>query len=947
MASRIQIARGSLSAFLNSGQQLIQGELFWQAKNNSNNAETGFRDNPNRPWDEGTLYIGHPHLSEDGNGHPLNEMPLPIAGARAFKGLVYRGTLSEQQSLYINETEIGDTFKYVRTGDFFIFANNAKGGEFKDVYDFRKNDILLVTYAEYDISTGLASNIQITKIDCSGGDAYQTRFDNTNTDFEADNVQDALEELEYEKLSYRGTLSSQIQVNGLEPDIGTLWLIVTDGLEFTYKKSENALERPTKKGDFAYYVNDEVGWIIIPSGYTDSEDIDYNPEAAVDAQRAVNSGDTTYDESHIAATAQLTTVKAALDFILANHAQLDAAGKVPLSQLHDTVLGNLQYCGVWNPLILDNTNGTNDPTYQSDRPTGVDTDGSGEDGNPLVPHNGDYYIIQTSGTNIQYCDKTSYDENSGTYKRIIELNNGDWVVFSKSPISDASVDPSDTVKYHWSKIDNSDRITAINFDINGTHTTGEALDLSPTQQVSRIGTPTLAASDKLVLWENGGTITVAGVRLVSQKLDENGRATVIPRYTGNKNELENSTIYNYTDEEKGELTLFHSNVSIGDNAHTFETEVHGNVHIFPHLSATSNGYEDTMLKFYQAVDESLTADLRELDLRVQPNYYPGSNVFLPEYSSTIIGKLKGVDLISGRITKSTQNGYIDSSSIEEHMIANPNHVTDESGNQYYSDDDIDSVEIHAPTLSVNNAEIRHIVFGQKRTLELNDNGDPDPINGNNTRFVDGHLPTEEYKANLYANGYQIGNIEVYLPSRSGTLLTDTDFADQIKGTEKRLSVFGPTITVEGKERSTLIDSNIRQTANALFNTMMKTASIKSDSDTEYLETYKKPELTTGGYEEEDTVVETDLVVGKLSTGEEGQLHVESQRNLLITGDEIFANPNANNVFFHSDRIFESDSQYRNPYTEELNPLSDVHVDLPAQSGVLLTSNSRIDGGIWQ
>jgi hypothetical protein len=128
---------------------------------------------------------------------------------------------------------------------------------------------------------------------------------------------------------------------------------------------------------------------------------------------------------------------------------------------------------------------------------------------------------------------------------------------------------------------------------------------------------------------------------------------------------------------------------------------------------------------------------------------------------------------------------------------------------------------------------------------------------------------------------------------------------------------------------------------------MKTSSVKSESGAEYLETYKKTLQDNGEYEEEDTVVETDLVIGKLSVGKEGELHVEQAKNLLITGDEIFANANANNVFIHSERVFESDSQYRNPYTEELNPLADVHVDLPATSGVLLTSNSRIDGGIWQ
>lgn len=934
MASRIQIARGSLDL---RKDHLIDGELFWQGRNTSNNAETNFKENPALAWDEGTLYIAKPSLRgphTDGNVVvPDNEEPIPIAGARAFKGLVYKGDLVSQEN-------ISDlTFQYVRTGDFYIFKNDAVNGTFKEVDDFRKNDILLVTYADFDIITGLASNITYTKIDCSGGDAYQTRFDNTNNNFEATDVQSAIEELEYEKLSYRGTLSNQAQVNSLRPDAGTLYLIQTDGLVFT-NQSKHAFERVTKKGDFVYFLNEEDGWWLIPSGYTDSQDIDYDPTRAVELQRAVGGVEgTTYDDTHINETSVLTTVKDAIDFLMSTKAQLDKAGKVPLSQLHATVLGNLQYCGTWNPLIDDNTSGVDDPELQNPWPAGKDVDASGEDGSPTAPHNGDYYIVKTSGVNVQYRDKTSKQGES--YSRIIELNAGDYIVYSRSPISDASV--TDGGEYHWSVIDNSDRITQLNYIINGKRDTGEALEL-PKENIHtevRIGTPTMAASDKLVLYDNAGIITIAGVRLISQKLDEDGMATVIPRYTknGNKNELENSTIYNYTDANKGELTLFYSNVSIGDISHTFETEVHGDIHVFPHLTDVSKGLQDTQIRFYSVNDNSLTTTYRELDLRIDHNQIDDSKVYLPDQSSKIIGKLAGVDLISGRIVKSTHDGYIDNSSIEEHMRPSSEN-TAENGEQKYSDNDVVGLEIHAPTLTVNNAEIRHITFGLKKNL------DPNLPNGG--EFTpEGTLLVEEYKSNLYANEYVTENIIVYLPSRSGTLITDKDIQDQFDGEEKVLPVYGPKKTIDGKERVTLINSNIKQTANALFNTITKAASIKSDSDKEYDQYYKIEPNEDGTYPEEDEVVRSNLVVGKLSVDEEGNKYVSEPRNLLVSGDTIVGNTETNMTFIHSGRVFEDDSQYRNPYTEEKLPLTDVHVDLPAISGVLLTSNSRIDGGLWR
>ena len=44
--------------------------------------------------------------------------------------------------------------------------------------------------------------------------------------------------------------------------------------------------------------------------------------------------------------------------------------------------------------------------------------------------------------------------------------------------------------------------------------------------------------------------------------------------------------------------------------------------------------------------------------------------------------------------------------------------------------------------------------------------------------------------------------------------------------------------------------------------------------------------------------------------------------------------------------FPTASQYFDPYTGEALDAQDVQVDMPAESGVMLTSNSTVDGGLY-
>lgn len=88
-------------------------------------------------------------------------------------------------------------------------------------------------------------------------------------------------------------------------------------------------------------------------------------------------------------------------------ATLDGSGKVPTSQLPDSILGQVKYQGTWNA-------STNTPTLASP---------------PASTTKGDYYIVTVAGTQFG-----------------IDFNIGDWI------ISDGT---------SWSKVDNTDLITSV------------------------------------------------------------------------------------------------------------------------------------------------------------------------------------------------------------------------------------------------------------------------------------------------------------------------------------------------------------------------------------------------------------------------------------------------------------------------------------------------------
>lgn len=468
MATKIQVSRGSLHA--RGVNDLLRGELFYVPANANNDKDKGFKDNPNFPWDEGTLYIGNPTLNPDGKP----DAPIAIAGARAYKSLVYQGQLSKTVK------DISDpAFTHVRTGDFFIFKEDPEEGRFFEE-GFRSGDLLVITSAQYPIAPDIAngepdtsSNIAYTRITGSAGEAKNVHYDDSKTNLNVNNVQDAIDNLANNKITYKGTIEGDFTLAAIMSSVdngigntdylesGSLYFVDKDGIPF-YNNEKKQI-KISKKGDFVLW-DKEKGWTLIPSGLSDAKDIDFDPTEAVKQQHDL--GTFTEDSlEHILSTGKLTDLQSAVTYLLSHKAMLDSDGKVPLSQLHGTVLGAMQYCGTWDPIF--DAQGVNNPKFQKDWPTGESYERDDEEVSSLSNnHPGDYYIVKTSFTDIKYYDKTSAQLDDGTYVDSYILNNGDYIIYTvpRNENGDFLADEG-----HWEIIDNSATITSLNFNINGQH----------------------------------------------------------------------------------------------------------------------------------------------------------------------------------------------------------------------------------------------------------------------------------------------------------------------------------------------------------------------------------------------------------------------------------------------------------------------------------------------
>lgn len=1057
MASKIQIARGNITAFKDA---LKQGELFFQIRNLTD-------DYSRSPHEEGIVYIGDPKATG-------NSEPVAIAAVRTIKANVYRGDLGStlsSQDFNIKQ----EKFKYVRPGDYWIWQNRADalqkivGEEIDYAFmrdDFRKGDILLIIDCDVDEKTGIAYNIEYRRVmtgSCDARDVYYYIYDkdgNIDTDINIDNVNDVLKFLERYKLQYKGVIDDQWQLEDLRTDNGkvtrgSIWLVLKDDLD--WPNIDAMLAQPhgrvPKRGDFVYYENERCtykgldtypAWKIIPCADSDAEDIDYlqydrqkkdlyNKMNNVGRLEGADHG--TFHLDHIENAILSSDVRKALDFLMINKAQLDASGKVPLSQLHATVLGALQYKGVWNP--INNINGVTDPQYQN--PTPSFPTGKDEYGNPQSgPSNGDYYQVKidledgSAPINIQFQDP--YDPT-----RVLELNNGDFIVWQASDDQD-----NDFGGGRWEVIDNTDRLTSLDFTINGHIVDKDALLRDDPYDVSLVQSPHLKADYKLCLHQTGNQVTICGVRLVDQEiLDDgtvvDGKPMFIPKYSDlSRNTLTNTDIKNYlkvrtldyvfprdtglvydkaqtfqpsnnttsdnsnlavnprentkiahnefgltiqnsevyipvsvgsevtihakpaaegrelviegttdeiTDNGDGTFTFtssldgyekitvidgtidqitvddydekvteFGSNVYIGqfNESHTLTT--YGDISLSAYLKNIGAGAANPVLNFFIRSD----ADTRHVDatkVTVKANDEKTESdivLTLPEKTSTIIAKLPDVIFAKDHLLKSTVDGYAESvQSLEE--------KTDDEGNPYiYNNSYFETENINVHTVSF------------------------------------GYFDHGKFIKTITVKGPEKVTNETFLIHHGGTAFTLEEYLKFCgQGTDGTVPVFKEIEDEKtGEKVIGIVDSKIKQVRHSIYETLKNNLREKLYED-QYDENGNVHQVDVSdeylkeryGVNQDASVFENDVIIGEVEEAADGTFKIKTPRSLHVSNSLAVGNAEGASMHIVPDHKvygFEIPAILEGEQFED----TDIIVERPLKSGMMLTHNSPISGGLW-
>lgn len=525
--AKIKIASGSLNNKLKL-DSLEEGELFWLTKN--------LKDPDNNAiWSDGELYIGRP----DG----LESNPQLIAGSRSAKALVFQGYVN-------NETSIKDKlFEHARIGDFWVFNVTPTIGDFK-LYDFHKDDFLLVTNVDVYQDSGL-TNLNTIKFIRVNNSLNNIKLEDIKIN-ESENLKQLIDKIMSESFSWAGHISSssklaEYDANGLLKD-GTVWQFDNDNILLV--SDDNTKSELSRKGDICLFINHRAGWQRISRESFKSNEVSYDTSD-------LNITNRSFTESHINKLNIIKNVKDAIDFLVANKSELDENGKIPLSQLPADALGKgITYCGAWNP--IQNEKGITDSQFQNDWPSKTKDNKDVVNGSMFIVNIDNITDRDTTKINVQYYDKTKLDVDDNLI-RIVELNTGDFIIRNEND---------------WDVIDNTDRLSSINFFLNSKLEYSDIKKI-PEEKEEKTGNIEIGTANKILLYRDGTRYVISGFNLVDQIDNFDGKKNFVPRYASeNSNTVENSNI-----ESKDDVTIVHSNFEIGSYTDPHNANIYGNLNL--------------------------------------------------------------------------------------------------------------------------------------------------------------------------------------------------------------------------------------------------------------------------------------------------------------------------------------------------------------------------------
>lgn len=435
---------------------------------------------------------------------------------------------------------------------------------------------------------------------------------NKDDDLDATTVSEAIRELSHRML-WCGEIGSAEEFNALEPKhTGSTYYVSSD-----------------------FEIDGEVystGSILVWDGvkFNKGRNAYYSPNA-VDIDLAP-----TLSDYHKELLKSAKTWSEAIHILNTNKAELGPDGKIILAQLPASVLGTLKYKGVWDPIkTLESQVGINSVTLEAAN------NPDNQDEYPANPVPGNYYVVSFADTLREI---TYIGENGEPVK----LRNGDYIIWTDAD----GVDGDE----HWDIIHNSS-IRSMLFELrdhNGVK--GEA---------SITELPKFTTNDKVLLDVSGNTVKIYGDRLVSQDEDEDGIQFRVPIYNGKYNELKNSDIINTKD-----LVSILNNFSVGSQTAQKDSTFFGDILLKPTSVGTqistphSYGVENYLEKDGTAY-KRIARIFGSTRVDLSSGKDESIDIKLPEASSTIAAILDGTYLLKNRILKSTKDGFVESTSIQE------------------------------------------------------------------------------------------------------------------------------------------------------------------------------------------------------------------------------------------------------------------------------------------
>lgn len=616
---KIKHSRGDV--YLGNQAGLEDGQFFYSFINQDKNTSD------NHTYSEGQLWIKDPS-SED-----LTE----IANRRSLKSLTFRGWIYKSfKGDFLNandSTEIA--FSHCHEGDFWILDYTTDSTT-SFTTKFRKGDILLITKAEYtiDLNTENAfrdklKNVEYIKIPLPN-------LDTDDSDLNEGDYTDTVKQLE-QRLNYRGELASATDLASVDAKVGYTY-VVTKRFEvlknrFDTDKERNKARQPNELGYITLRVGDLIKyngetWTIIPIGQAVSDIIYIPNEIAIDN---VDS----FSPEHKEQLKSARNVSEALDILNITKAHLGADGRIPYEELPEAVAHGLTLQGLWHPLTDIALTGeifdANDPANQADWPI------KDENFSNL------FWIVDCDGkVNVQYHDKT-------VKNRIIEFNTGDFIVFS-------------TETKRFEVVDNSDRLTSITVTI-------------PTvagKKQTLLGDVGITADNKIKLKIDGNQIIIGGDRLISQSLLSDGEQGYFPIYSGDGTEFACSTLY-----QDLETNTIYSKLGfqIGTLNDPSDIIDYGNIGIRKTRGATKTTFTNNFFFIDSASTLKYNNGVFYRTTRIRPserNTFATADeeidIFFPEASSTMLGVFLNDSLTRNYLSKANYDGFVTDSLTSEQFV---------------------------------------------------------------------------------------------------------------------------------------------------------------------------------------------------------------------------------------------------------------------------------------